>query len=85
MMMEIAKKSGDLYDKFVGFLEDFDGIAKHLKNAQSAYDGALNKLQTGTGNILKRCEDIRKLGAKAKKAMPQQFKTLIADADEETS
>ena len=38
-----------------------------------AYDGAVNKLKTGSGNIIRRVEGIKKLGAKATKNIPSSF------------
>lgn len=73
--MEIARQSGALYDKFVGFLEDLEKIEKGLVAARTAYDGAVNKLQTGSGNLIGRVERIKKLGAKASKSLPSKFET----------
>lgn len=71
--IEIAKQSGALYDKFVGFLEDLERIEKGLTSAKGAYDGAINKLKTGSGNLIRRVEGIKKLGAKATKNIPTSF------------
>ena len=65
--IEIARQSGALYDKFVGFLGDLEKINKGLKTSQEAYDGAVNKLKTGSGNVIGRAEKIRTLGAKTSK------------------
>ena len=71
--LEIAKQSGALYDKFVGFVEDLEKIDKGLNTAKTAYDGAVNKLKTGSGNLIRRVEGIKKLGAKATKQLPAKF------------
>ena len=71
--LEIAKQAGALYDKFVGFLEDMDKIERGLSQADSAYKGAINKLKTGSGNLIKRTENMRELGAKANKQIPDKF------------
>ena len=81
--MEIAKQSGDLYDKFVGFVDDLISIGKKMDSTQDTYKEAMKKLYSGTGNLIKRTENIKTLGAKASKSLPQ---TLIERAtDEETS
>ncbi len=67
--IKIAEESGKLYDKFVGFIEDMKSIDRTLANTRTAYDNAMNKLQVGRGNIIKRIEDIKDLGAKASKNM----------------
>lgn len=69
--LEIAKKSGDLYDKFVGFTSDMIDMGKRLQSAQESYSNAMNKLSTGNGNIVRRLEELRKLGANNSKNLPQ--------------
>ncbi len=71
--LEIARQSGALYDKFVGFIEDMESIGKSLESTRKTYDQASNKLYSGTGNLVKRAENIRKLGAKTTKEMPQEL------------
>lgn len=71
-VLEIARRSGALYDKFVGFYADMEEIGKRLGKSQEAYDAAVNKLKTGKGNLVKSVEEIKSLGAKAKKALPQE-------------
>ncbi len=65
--LEIARQSGALYDKFKGFLDDLIDVGKRMDMAKSGYSDAMNKLSMGSGNILKRIEDIKKLGAKTTK------------------
>jgi len=69
-VLEIARQSGALYDKFVGFVEDLTDIGAKLQQAQSSYDAAHNKLTSGKGNLVSRAERIRELGAKASKRLP---------------
>jgi len=68
---EIAKKSGELYDKFVGLIDDLIEIGKRLVDAKSYYDKSMKKLYSGRGNLVKRAEDIKELGAKTTKSIPQ--------------
>lgn len=67
---DIAEKAGNLYDKFVGFLKDMENIDKALKSAQNHYNDAFNKLGTGRGNLIKRAEQLKELGAKTNKSIP---------------
>lgn len=67
---EIARRAGDLYDKFVGFVQDLDTVGSRLKSTQSAFDAAHNKLVAGRGNLVKRAEDLKALGVEASKALP---------------
>lgn len=68
--MEIARQGGALYDKFVGFISDMEKIGKNLTLTQASYGEAMNKLQSGSGNLVKRAESIKKLGAKTTKELP---------------
>lgn len=71
--IEIANKAGDMYDKFVGFVDDLIALGNKMRDSQKAYEGAMNKLHQGSGNLVKRSEDLKKLGAKANKALPQNL------------
>lgn len=67
----IAEESGKLYDKFCGFVIDMESIAKNLKGTQTAFDGAMNKLQNGRGNLINQVQKLKDMGAKAKKSLPE--------------
>ncbi len=71
--IEIADKAGDLYDKFIGFIEDLKRIDHSLSMGRKAYDDAFNKLSSGRGNLVKRADDLKKMGAKANKTIPAEF------------
>ncbi len=71
--IEIAKQSGALYDKFVGFVDDLDKIGKSIDTSKTAYESAINKLHKGSGNLVKRAQDIEKLGAKTTKQLSSKF------------
>src|SRR6195952_966160 len=72
-VLEIARLSGAMYDKFVGFIGDMEGIGKNIKQSQAAYDSAINKLTEGNGNLTKTAEKIKSLGAKANKQIDQKY------------
>ena len=65
----IADRGGALYDKFVGLIDDLEAIGLQLGRARDSYDGAMNKLKTGRGNLFNQVEDLKKLGARAKKSL----------------
>lgn len=69
--IEIAEKAGRLYDKFVNFLKDMEGLGRSMEQTQKTYSAAMNKLETGNGNLIRRTEELRKLGAKAQKTIPE--------------
>ena len=66
---EIARQGGNLYDKFVGFVEELQNIGKHLQRADQAYTQAMNKLQLGRGSLTSRAEKLRELGVKHNKEL----------------
>jgi DNA recombination protein RmuC len=68
--LKIATEAGKLYDKFTGFVGDLEKVGKSLDAAQKDYGNAHKKLVSGNGNVVNRFESIRKLGAKANKALP---------------
>ena len=76
---EIARLGGVLYDKMVGFIDDFQKIKRSLEAADKAYNDALGKMSTGKGNMLNTATRIKELGAKAGKTIPQN---LLQDAGE---
>jgi len=77
---EIARQAGALYDKFEGFVTDLIRIGKKIDESKTEYDGAMNKLKEGKGNLITSVEKLKKMGAKAKKSLPEQ---LLKDSDEE--
>lgn len=68
--IEIARQAGALYDKFDGLLKDLIGIGKKIDASKTDYNAAMNKLVEGKGNLITSVEKIKKLGAKAKKSLP---------------
>lgn len=75
-VLEIARQSGMLYDKFVAFIEDLKIIGLRLDSAQTAYHDAMNKLNDSRkygDTLIGRAEKIRELGAKASKKLPKDM------------
>ncbi|MCT7644933.1 DNA recombination protein RmuC [Aliarcobacter butzleri] len=69
----ISKKAADLYDKFVAFVGDIEDIGTNITRTQKAYDGAMNKLSIGNGNLIRRTEEFLELGVKPKKQLPNRY------------
>ncbi|WP_165785752.1 DNA recombination protein RmuC [Cloacibacterium normanense] len=67
---EIAKQAGALYDKFDGFVTDLVKIGKKMDEAKTEYEGAMNKLVDGKGNLITSVQKLKIMGAKAKKSLP---------------
>jgi DNA recombination protein RmuC len=68
---EIARQAGALYDKFEGFVADLIKIGKRMDEAKAEYGNAMNKLVEGKGNLITSVEKLKKMGAKAKKSLPE--------------
>jgi DNA recombination protein RmuC len=71
--LEIAKQAGALYDKFQGLLTDLVNIGKRIDDSKKEYSNAMNKLFDGRGNLINSVEKLKKMGAKAKKAIPEKI------------
>ena len=71
--VEIARQAGALYDKFEGFVADLVRIGKKMDEAKTEYQGAMNKLVDGKGNLITSVEKLKKMGAKAKKSLPENI------------
>jgi DNA recombination protein RmuC len=61
--LEIARQAGSLYDKFTAFTEDLIKVGRNLEQTQGAYGDAMKKLSEGRGNLVRRAEKLRELGA----------------------
>ena len=68
--IEIARQAGALYDKFEGFVTDLVKIGKKMDEAKTEYEGAMNKLVDGRGNLITSVQKLKIMGAKAKKSLP---------------
>ncbi len=71
--LEIARQAGALYDKFEGFVNDLIKIGKKIDESKTEYTAAMNKLVDGKGNLITSVEKLKKMGAKAKKALPESI------------
>lgn len=77
---EIALQAGRLYDKFVAFTEDLQKVGQRINQTQDSYQNAMNKLQTGNGNLIRSANKLKELGVKTTKNITQN---LIGDEEEE--
>lgn len=79
--IEIARQAGALYDKFHNLMVDLTAVGKDMDRAKSNYSNAMNKLFEGRGNLITSVEKIKKLGAKAKKTLPEAIVNKALDAE----
>lgn len=68
-VLEIARQAGDMYDKFVNFSEDLIKLGVQMDTSKKTYSEAMNKLVDGSGNLIRRAEKLKELGAKTSKQM----------------
>ena len=77
---KIADRAAKLYDKFVGFAEDLKKVGESLGRAQEFHRDALGKLSEGKGNLVRKVEELRRLGVAPTKRLPLSL--LDASSDE---
>lgn len=78
---EIAKKAGDLHDKFVNFTESLLDIGSNLNRATKSFDIAFKRLKTGKGNLISQTQKIKDLGVKSKKELSANLLDNIEDTE----
>jgi DNA recombination protein RmuC len=85
---EIFKQCGELYNKFVAFLDEMDKIESGLNTASKAHQEAMFHLKSGarkSQTIIGRFETIKNLEAKTNKQIPLKYLAeinLLDDDDE---
>jgi DNA recombination protein RmuC len=80
---QIAEEAGRLYDKFVGFEQDLSRLGAALTTASKAYADARGKLLDGPGNVVRKIELLKKMGAKASKQLPDALRNQALPEPEE--
>jgi DNA recombination protein RmuC len=78
--LEIAKKAGALYDKFVGFVEALQEVGEQLDRARNAHRTATDRLVSGRGNLIRRADELKTLGVKAGKELPAELIEMAGSA-----
>ena len=80
----IAEKAGALYDKIRGFVEDLDKLGTQLSTVNKTYDGVMNKLTLGQGNLIRQASSFVELGVQVKKTIPKKISEQATLEDEES-
>jgi DNA recombination protein RmuC len=83
--LEIAEQAGRLYDKFVGFVQDMEKLGNKQRESLSTYEAAMNKLSSGSGNLMRSAEKLKAMGAKAKKSIDRKYLDTLEEDDSELS
>ncbi|MBB6371740.1 DNA recombination protein RmuC [Chryseobacterium shigense] len=82
--IEIARQAGALYDKFDGFVTNLLKVGKKMEEAKTEYEGAMNKLVDGRGNLVTSAQRLKVMGAKATKSLPENLITRAKSNEENT-
>ena len=82
--IEIARQAGALYDKFEGFIGDLTKVGSKMDAAKGEYEEAMKKLYKGHGNLISRVENLKKMGAKAKKSIPDPILKRAVENNQST-
>ncbi|MFV0574268.1 MAG: DNA recombination protein RmuC [Vibrio sp.] len=72
----IAEKASKLYDKMRLFVDDMEAVGQALSRAQNSYQGAMNKLSTGRGNLIRQAESFKSLGVEVKKGISHEISEI---------
>lgn len=81
-VQDIFKRGAELYDKFVGFVEDLRKVGEQLGKATESYESAWAKFFTGRGNAIRQAELLRELGVKPTKSLPSELVEASVEAPE---
>ena len=73
--LNIAKEGGNLYDKFVVFVNTLEGVGKNLDQAQGQFQRAMKQLSSGRGNLINRANKLRQLGIQTNKTLTDTYQT----------
>lgn len=79
--LRIAEEGGRLYDKFVLFLDKLSEVERNITRAADSCREAMGQLNEGRGNLIRRADNLRQLGAKASKQIPARFAEPVADGE----
>lgn len=69
--VDIVARATKIYDKMAGFVDNLKGVDVALTKARDAYDKAYGQLSTGSGNVLRQFDQIKQLGVKTAKNLPE--------------
>ena len=81
----IAEKAGTIYDKVRGLVEDLEKLGNQLSTLHKTYDGVMNKLTLGNGNLIRQTSSFLELGVKVKKTLPKSITEKTGLDDEQSS
>ena len=79
---QIAAEAGKLYDQLVLVVESLDDLGRHIDRSQEAWQQTRKRLVDGRGNLIKKFDDIKKLGARTKRSLPDNLVEQATEQDD---
>ena len=79
---QIAAEAGKLYDQLVLVVESLDDLGRHIDRSQEAWQQTRKRLVDGRGNLIKKFDDIKKLGARTKRSLPDNLVEKATEQDD---
>lgn len=85
---EIARQAGALHDSFVMLEAELTQVGEQMERALRTHGAAVKRISSGRGNLVGRVDKLRKLGADARKRLPEERfeiddESSAADDDQE--
>ncbi|TGA73215.1 DNA recombination protein RmuC [Aliivibrio fischeri] len=77
----IAERASKLYDKMRLFVDDMEAVGGALDKANQSYQGAMNKLASGRGNLIRQAESFKELGVEVKRDINRRLIDQSFEAD----
>ena len=72
-IQDIVDRGTKLYEKFVNFVSDLTKVGESLRAAEVSYQSAMGKLSTGSGNLVRQTEMLKKAGIRTNKQLPPKL------------
>jgi DNA recombination protein RmuC len=82
-VIQIADEAAAMYEKFAGFTEALIEIGRKMDDSKKSYETAMGRLSTGPGNVIKRIENLKKLGLKVNKSIDPKLVERANETDED--
>ncbi|MFK5881013.1 MAG: DNA recombination protein RmuC [Sulfurospirillum sp.] len=80
--LKMFNVAGKLYDKMLIFAESFGKLGNQIQTVNNTYESAKTQFASGSGNLMKRTETLKALGAKTTKSL-RNSKVAYSDFDDE--
>jgi DNA recombination protein RmuC len=65
----------------VGFVENLNRVGVKIEEANLAFNSAKGQLTTGAGNLVQQATELKNLGLKTKKVLPQDIEQSISSSE----